>query len=38
MFRREVKKQFNENKYNLLTKKGTSLESYSPYTPSFLRR
>ncbi len=22
MFRREIKKQFNENKYNLLTKKG----------------
>ena len=22
MFRREVKKQFNDNKYNLLTRKG----------------
>ena len=29
MFRRDIKKQFNENKYNLLTQKGEQLFIYN---------
>ena len=32
MFKREIKKQFNENKYNVLTAKGNYLSHQSPHT------
>ena len=33
MFRRDVKKQFNENKYNVLTKKGVFQQSHMSKVP-----
>ena len=33
MFRRDIKKQFNENKYNVLTKKGVFQSSHMQKVP-----
>eukprot|EP00347_Sterkiella_histriomuscorum_P002377 403368388 len=33
MFRREIKKQFNENKYNILTRKGVRQTSHLTRVP-----
>jgi len=33
MFRRDVKKQFNTNKYNLLTSKGVMAQTHMPKVP-----